>query len=123
MEGYDEFDHTLYSLSSNLYNRTWIDSLSGSIDSRLDTLEGYDVVWVDREEGFFEILKESNPDLILMDVHLRFGSRGEINGFDLLNKYQMEPCLQKTKVIMISGMDLREKSKKAGADDFIIKLY
>lgn len=87
------------------------------------SLEGYDVVWVEREEGFFDILKESNPDLILMDVHLRFGSCGEINGFDLLKKYKMEPCLQKTKVIMISGMDLREKSKKAGADDFIIKPF
>lgn len=42
LEGYDEFDHELYSLSANLYNQTWIDALSGSIDTRLDTLEGYD---------------------------------------------------------------------------------
>ena len=35
----DTFDHTLYSLSSNLYNQTWIDALSGSIDTRIDALE------------------------------------------------------------------------------------
>ena len=31
-----------YAKSTNLYNRVWIDTLSGNIDGRLDTLEGYD---------------------------------------------------------------------------------
>ena len=32
-----------YAKSTNLYNKNWIDTLSGSIDTRIDTLEGYDV--------------------------------------------------------------------------------
>jgi len=35
----DLFDHTKYSISTNLYNKDWIDTLSGSIDTRLDSLE------------------------------------------------------------------------------------
>lgn len=42
LEGYDVFDHTLYSLSSNLYNQIWIDTFSGNIDTRLDDLEDND---------------------------------------------------------------------------------
>ena len=42
LEGQDVFDHELYSLSSNLYNRAWIDALSGNIDSRIDALAGFD---------------------------------------------------------------------------------
>jgi len=35
----DLFDHTLYIISSNLYNKSWIDSFSGNIDTRIDSLE------------------------------------------------------------------------------------
>lgn len=39
LEDNDEFNHTLYVISSNLYNKLWIDALSGNIDSRIDALE------------------------------------------------------------------------------------
>jgi len=38
----DLFNHELYSLSSNLYNTSWIDTFSGNIDTRIDALGSFD---------------------------------------------------------------------------------
>jgi len=40
LEDNDVFNHTLYSLSANLYNKTWVDAFSGNIDARIDAAGG-----------------------------------------------------------------------------------
>ncbi len=99
-------------------NRTMLDLLTSLLN-----LEGYQVVYVSQEIGFFESVRFHEPDLIVMDVHLRMESSIEINGLDLLEKLRSDPTLKDTKIIMVSGRDMREKSKKAGADDFILKPF
>jgi len=36
----DLFNHEIYSLSSNLYNQSWIDTFSGNVDTRIDAAGG-----------------------------------------------------------------------------------
>lgn len=89
----------------------------------LFSIEGYDVCSVDQDEDFFDSVKQNEPDLVIMDVHLRSGKGVEINGFDLLQRIKEEPGLEMVKVIMLSGTDLRIESRIAGADEFIIKPF
>ena len=89
----------------------------------LFSIEGYDVCSVDQDEDFFDSVKQNEPDLVIMDVHLRSGKGVEINGFDLLQRIKEEPGLEMVKVIMLSGTDLRIESRISGADEFIIKPF
>lgn len=89
----------------------------------LFSLEGYEVCSVNQEEDYFDSVMQNEPDLVIMDVHLRKGKGVEINGFDLLRKIKEEPSLRDIKVIMLSGTDLRVESRIAGADEFIIKPF
>ena len=59
----DTFDHTLYSLSSNIYNKSWIDSLSGSIDSRLDSLESQEPSSWSGSSGFYGFSSNVKEDI------------------------------------------------------------
>jgi len=89
----------------------------------LFSLEGYEVYSVNQDEDYFDSVKQNEPDLVIMDVHLRKGKGVEISGFDLLRQLKEEPTLKDIKVIMLSGTDLRVESRMAGADEFIIKPF
>ncbi len=91
-----------------------------SLLSTLLELEGYEVAKVEDEnpESIFQELQKNQPDLLLLDVHLR-----QFNGLDLLRRIKQDSQLNKVKVLMSSGMDFRFECKQAGADDFILKPY
>jgi len=65
----DIFDSTVYSLSSNLYNKSWIDSFSGSIDTRLDSLEDQDVTSWSGSSKYWA--HSSNKDIHFPSSNLR----------------------------------------------------
>jgi CheY-like chemotaxis protein len=84
-------------------------------------LEKYNVVVWDAlpTSDILEQIRAEKPDLVLMDVHLR-----EINGLDILHELRLaEPQIAETRVLMTSGMDLRDQCKTAGADGFLLKPY
>jgi len=89
----------------------------------LFNLEGYEIVLVDQEIGVIESMRSYEPDLIIMDGHLRMAGMKETSGLELLGMIRSDPDLQDKKVLMVSGMDLRIESKEAGADDFIVKPF
>ena len=82
--------------------------------------EGFEVVEMldDTLENVLAALHKVNPEVALMDVNLR-----KINGMDLLRALRKDPHMDKVKVIMCSGMDMREDCLQAGASDFMLKPY
>ena len=84
--------------------------------------EGFEVLQPRSEDdsifGILNIIRQEKPALVLLDVHLR-----QFNGLDLLHQIRQEPGLAGLRVIMSSGMDVSERCREAGADDFILKPY
>ena len=92
-----------------------------SVLGTLLELEGYKVMLAPDRRPMDEILqavRNARPDVILMDVHLR-----EVNGFDILKVLRADPQLASARIVMTSGMDVRDDCLKAGADDFLMKPY
>lgn len=84
-------------------------------------IEGYEVALIpDRIalDGILQAIREAKPSVILLDVHLR-----DVSGFDVLQQLRAEPEIQTARVIMSSGMDVRDRCLAAGADDFLMKPY
>ena len=87
-------------------------------------VEGYQVVQVGRGEDAFEvenvlsILRMEDPDLVLVDVNLKYA-----NGLDLLRSIRNDPELKEIRVLMSSGMDFTYQSVQEGANGFILKPY
>jgi CheY-like chemotaxis protein len=86
-------------------------------------LEGFEVSTLSSGENFIKTVKNDDPDLILLDVHLRGLGGAEINGFDLLKQIRSDATINNCTVVMSSGMDFKEKSKQNNADGFILKPY
>jgi DNA-binding response OmpR family regulator len=95
-----------------------------TMSSLLKTLleyEGYVVLSQDDNidfDGLLDMIRQENPDMILLDVHLR-----QLNGFDLLRMIRQDSEIQQTRVLMSSGMDMGMQSHAEGADGFILKPY
>jgi DNA-binding response OmpR family regulator len=82
-------------------------------------MEGYHAININEDEqDIIKLAQEEKPDLILMDVHI-----GDQNGLDVIKELRCHIGIDKTKVIMTSGMDLKEDCEKAGADDFVQKPF
>jgi DNA-binding response OmpR family regulator len=95
------------------------DSTMVSLLRTLLGLEGYQVIDLSLDDqDIIQFVQDQLPDLILLDVHL-----DQHNGFEVVKELKKSRSLDKIKVIMTSGMDLGEKCKKAGANDFILKPY
>jgi PAS domain S-box-containing protein len=71
-------------------------------------------------EDFLTQVRAFQPNLILMDVHLR----GDSTGFDLLATLRQEPDTKNLKVVMATALAMagdRERCLAAGADDYLSK--
>jgi DNA-binding response OmpR family regulator len=82
--------------------------------------EGFEVVEMadDTLENVLAALYKENPEVALMDVNLH-----KLNGMDLLRALRKNQDMDRIKVIMCSGMDMREDCLSAGASDFMLKPY
>jgi len=83
------------------------------------TAEGYEVsVARDGEEGL-KIMKEVNPDLILLDIIMP-----KMGGFEVMEEMNKDKKLKKIPVIVISnsGQPVElDRAQKLGAKDWLIK--
>jgi CheY-like chemotaxis protein len=94
-----------------------------SIRSLLTTLlelEGFQVIkdFDLSVEGILKKIRIENPDVILMDIHIK-----EIDGIEVLKMVRLDPALAEIQIIMSSGLDLRDKCIAAGANNFLMKPY
>lgn len=97
-------------------NKTLVDLID-----KILTLEGFKITQIDPEGTYDDILinlKETQPALVIMDVHLR-----NVNGFNLMKQMRADPQLKNIKIVMISGTDVTYRSEEEGADGFVLKPF
>ncbi len=91
-----------------------------SILKTLLELENYQVVaWNGQPTSdILAQIEVEKPDLVLLDVYLR-----EISGLDIVRSLRQNPELAGIRVLMTSGMALKDECIGAGADGFLLKPY
>jgi len=81
-------------------------------------LDGHTVVDCGLAHRVLDTIANEAPDLVLMDVFLTGG-----DGLALLRQVRANPATRRLPVVMISGMELSEECRRAGADAFLLKPY
>lgn len=81
-------------------------------------MDGYHVVSATPRASVLDEIRQERPDLVLLDVFL-----SDIEGTEVLKRIREDPVLEETRVVMISGMELSEECRAAGADAFLLKPY
>ena len=97
------------------------DEMMLSLLRTLLQLEGFEVVGIqngDSLEQTVELVRQEKPALVLLDVRMR-----NFNGFDLLQCIRQDQALESTRVLISSGMDVSDESRRLGADGFVLKPY
>ena len=90
-----------------------------SLLKTLLTLEGFDVASVDTaEKNLLSRVRNRTPKVLLLDVHLPHE-----NGVDILRALRKDGELADTRVVMTSGMNLKDECIASGADAFLLKPY
>ncbi len=83
--------------------------------------EGYNVVEaVDGEDGVKK-MKETNPDLVLLDLILP-----SIDGFEVLSRVKADSSIASIPIIILSNLGQKEEVEKGlnlGAVDYLIKAH
>jgi CheY-like chemotaxis protein len=79
---------------------------------------GYETLeYITGAEGLAAI-RETHPDLIILDIMLP----GGMNGFDVLEQIQKDPRIQSIPVIILTNLDSEEvTAKKIGSVEYIVK--
>lgn len=94
-------------------------SLSQILSSRL-TKAGMEVVRAKTGEEALTAIRETKPDLILLDLILP----GKYDGFEVLQKMQEDPTLEGRPVIIISNLGQEsdvQRVKRLGAMEYFVK--
>jgi len=90
------------------------------MNKKLITL-GYDVVTAADGESGLVMIKETKPDVVLLDLILP-----GINGFEVLEKAKQDPEIAAIPIVILSnlgqGEDI-EKGLSLGAKDFLVKAH
>lgn len=82
---------------------------------------GHTLIWAADGESGRRQLKESRPDIIMLDLMLPF-----IDGHDLLREIRNQPETAKTPVLVMTGKTREEDIQRvfdAGASDFLAKPF
>ena len=69
-------------------------------------------------DDILTLIRNDPPDVLLLDVHLR-----NISGLDILRQIRNDNLLGSMRILMTSGMDLKDQCMEAGADGFLLKPY
>lgn len=81
-------------------------------------MEGFTTVVCPRPENVVDVVREDEPELILMDFHL-----AEAESLPILRQIKADEGSKDIPVIMMSGLDRSRECKEAGADSFLIKPF
>ena len=64
-------------------------------------IEGFQVATSDGTGEIQQVIRQSQPDAILLDIHLH-----EANGLEIVSEIRRDPDFATTKIVMTSGMHL-----------------
>ncbi|PIR56732.1 MAG: hypothetical protein COU72_04725, partial [Parcubacteria group bacterium CG10_big_fil_rev_8_21_14_0_10_41_35] len=108
------------------------DAMLLTMYEQLFTIHGFSFVGARDFESGAKMIKEKNPDVILLDMLLPDKMKWvptELNvsyGLDLLSEIKKNPATKNTPVIILSNMDesaIVNEAKERGADDYMIKAH
>ena len=102
---------TILYVEDNIDNRVLV--------SRILMVEGYNLIEAVNATEALKILKDTKPDLILMDINMP-----DMDGYTLTGKIKKTPGLESIPVIALTANVMRgdrEKSLEAGCDGYIEK--
>ena len=81
-------------------------------------MEGFNVLALDADENVLKAVSDHCPDVLLMDVHL-----SRQNGLEILDSIRKSEDGCHARIIMTSGLDVKDDCMKRGADGFILKPF
>jgi CheY-like chemotaxis protein len=81
-------------------------------------MEGYDPVPCTEPDEVVAMVREAQPALVLMDVHIH-----NQDTLGALGALKADPELGDIPVVMFSGMDRADECLEAGADAFVLKPF
>jgi len=96
------------------------DSIAIALDFIM-TREGYDHDRITTGAGAVERIRETRPDLVLLDVMLP-----EVSGYEICQLVRLDPALASVKILMMTAQGSAIGMKKGlalGADGFIAKPF
>jgi DNA-binding response OmpR family regulator len=96
-----EDDHTMVSLLKTLLK-----------------MEGFEVVALDVNSDVPAAVQREKPDVLLMDVHL-----GKQSGMDIVRSIRSDPTLAGVRIVMTSGMNVKDECLRSGANHFLLKPF
>jgi len=89
-----------------------------SLLTTLLKMEGFEVVSLEAHDDVPSVIAQEKPDVLLTDVHL-----GEQNGMDIVSALRQNDELSQMKIVMTSGLDMRDECLERGADHFLMKPF
>ncbi|HPD92887.1 MAG: response regulator [Rhodobacter sp.] len=96
------------------------DNIAVALDY-LMTREGYEQSRIATGAGAVDLIRQTRPDLVLLDVMLP-----EVSGYEICQNVRLDPALSGVKILMMtargSAME-RRKGLAMGADGFISKPF
>lgn len=81
-------------------------------------MDGFEVKAVDADEDIAAVVQRDCPDVLVLDVHLS----GQ-NGLDVVESIRKADRNHRIRVVMISGLNVKEESLRRGADAFLLKPF
>lgn len=84
----------------------------------LFSMEGFETVATPHPEDVVNTVRQALPNAVVMDLHL-----GQVKTLDILKTLKADPTLKAIPVILVSGMDMEDEGKLAGAEAFMLKPY
>lgn len=82
------------------------------------TMEGFEVLGLDVDADVPAAVQREKPDALFMDVHL-----GEQSGMQILQEIRSNKDLENVRVVMTSGLDVRDQCIRSGANAFLLKPF
>jgi len=81
-------------------------------------MEGFDVVALAADSDVPAAIQREKPDALFMDVHL-----GEQSGMQILEFIRKRDGPGKLRVVMTSGLNVKDECMRRGADAFLMKPF
>ena len=81
-------------------------------------MEGYEVKALGIDSDVPAAVENEKPDVLLMDVHL-----GKQSGMEILAKIRRDRNLSGVRIVMTSGLNVRDECLHFGANAFLLKPF
>jgi len=81
-------------------------------------MEGFQVFAIQADGDVPAEIRIIEPDLLFLDVHF-----GQQSGLDIVESVRGNRDFDEVRIVMTSGLDLREECLQRGADSFVLKPF